>query len=184
VIAASLAASWLVSRLGVRAVAVLGFALQAAGLLLLVRVLTEGSFATDVQPAFVLVGLGAPIAFVPTTSAALAGDSDTSGLAAGIFNTSQQIGNAPASTTDMRTVSGTEKDLAPVALQPCRKSSGERRTDDRRVTPRRCAATRRQSTRGGDCAGAAFFRIYRSVLSLAFSRRSRFSSAHSSAVSQ
>jgi hypothetical protein len=73
---------------------VLGFALQAAGLLLLARVPTAGSFATDVLPAFLLVGLGAPIAFVPTTSAALAGDSDTSGLAAGIFNTSQQIGNA------------------------------------------------------------------------------------------
>jgi EmrB/QacA subfamily drug resistance transporter len=94
VVAASPAASWLVPRLGVRAVAVLGFALQAAGLLLLVRVPTDGSFATDVLPAFVLVGLGAPIAFVPTTSAALAGDSHTSGLAAGIFNTSQQIGNA------------------------------------------------------------------------------------------
>lgn len=98
VITASPAASWLTTRLGRRPVAVFGLLLQTAGLLLLASAPTDGAFLTDVLPGFVLVGAGAPIAFVPATAAAMAVRTD-SGLASGIFNTAQQVGNALALAT-------------------------------------------------------------------------------------
>ena len=96
VVAASPAASRLVARLGRRPVAVAGLLLQAAGLLLMLRITPGGSFLTEVLPGFVLVGAGAPIAWVPLTAAAVHGVGDQSGLASGIFNTAQQVGNALA----------------------------------------------------------------------------------------
>lgn len=46
-----------------------------------------------VLASFVLVGIAAPVAFVPVTSVAVGGVEEA-GLAAGLFNTSQQVGNA------------------------------------------------------------------------------------------
>ncbi|HEY6745169.1 MAG TPA: MFS transporter [Mycobacteriales bacterium] len=96
VIAASPAASGLVARLGPRVVAVLGLLLQAGGLALLARVPVHGAVATDVLPGFLLVGIGAPLAFIPTTAAAMASAGTRSGLVSGVFNTAQQLGNAVA----------------------------------------------------------------------------------------
>jgi MFS family permease len=96
VIAASPVAPWLTSRFGRRRIAVLGLLLQGAGLVLLSRVSTDGSFLVDVLPGFMLVGVGAPIAFVPTTAAAMDTKGDESGVASGVFNTAQQLGNALA----------------------------------------------------------------------------------------
>jgi MFS family permease len=96
VIAASPAAARLSGRYGARPVAVAGLLLQAAGLLLLARAPADGSFAADVLPAFVLVGAGAPIAFVPVTAAIMGKAGEASGLVSGVFNTAQQIGNALA----------------------------------------------------------------------------------------
>jgi Major Facilitator Superfamily len=96
VVAASPAAACLVTRLGRRSVAVAGLLLQAAGLLLLLRITPGGGFLTQILPGFVLVGAGPPIAWVPLTAAAVDGVGDRSGLAAGIFNTAQQVGNALA----------------------------------------------------------------------------------------
>jgi MFS family permease len=95
VVAASPAASWLVARGGRRAVAVAGLLLQAAGLALLARVQAGGGFATGVLPGFVAVGLGAPLAFVPATAAAMELRAPA-GLASGLFTTAQQLGNALA----------------------------------------------------------------------------------------
>jgi EmrB/QacA subfamily drug resistance transporter len=94
VVAASPVASWLVTRVGGRTVAGAGFLLQAVGLVLLARAPSSGAFLTDVLPAFVLVGSGAPLAFVPTTAAAMSALQHETGLASGVFNTFQQIGNA------------------------------------------------------------------------------------------
>jgi EmrB/QacA subfamily drug resistance transporter len=94
-IAASPLASRLVARLNRRATAVTGLVLQAAGLLLLSQVGPDGNL-TAVLGGFVLIGLGAPIAFVPTTASAVDTAGDASGLVSGIFNTSQQLGNAVA----------------------------------------------------------------------------------------
>jgi MFS family permease len=96
VVAAGPAASWLATRLGRRPAAVGGLLLQAAGLLLLVRITPGGGFLAEVLPGFVLVGAGAPIAWVPLTAAAVDGVGDRSGLASGIFTTAQQVGNALA----------------------------------------------------------------------------------------
>jgi MFS family permease len=96
VVAASPAASFLAGRYGRRAVAAGGLLLQVAGLLLLVGAGPGDSFLTGVAPGFVLVGAGAPIAWVPLTAAATDGAGDHAGLASGLFNTAQQVGNAVA----------------------------------------------------------------------------------------
>jgi MFS family permease len=96
VVAASPAASSLAGRYGRRPVAAGGLLLQAAGLLLLLGAGPGDSFLTGVAPGFVLVGAGAPIAWVPLTAAATDGAGDHSGLASGLFNTAQQVGNAVA----------------------------------------------------------------------------------------
>jgi MFS family permease len=96
VVAASPAASLLARRLGRRRVAAGGLLLQAAGLLLLLGARPDRGFLTGVAPGFLLVGAGAPIAWVPLTAAATDGAGDQSGLASGLFNTAQQVGNAVA----------------------------------------------------------------------------------------
>jgi EmrB/QacA subfamily drug resistance transporter len=87
-------AARLVDRFGRRPVAIAGFLIQGAGLALLVAVPAEGGLGL-VLAGFALVGLAAPIAFVPITSAAVDGV-EASGLAAGLFNSAQQVGNAVA----------------------------------------------------------------------------------------
>ena len=95
-IIASPLASRLTLRLGRRATATAGLLLQAAGLLLLARVTATTGNLANVLPGFVLIGLGAPTAFVPTTATAMDSPNGDTGLASGLFNTSQQLGNALA----------------------------------------------------------------------------------------
>ncbi|HVB06770.1 MAG TPA: MFS transporter [Acidimicrobiales bacterium] len=72
-----------------------GFCLVAAGLLLLARAPLGGNYFTDVMPAFLLVGLGASLVFLPTVTIAMAGaGSNESGLASGLTNVTLQIGIA------------------------------------------------------------------------------------------
>ena len=94
-ITASPLAAQLATRLGRRSTAVAGLLLQVAGLIVLTRISAGGSLAI-VLTGFVLIGLGAPIAFVPTTATAMDGPGCDPGLASGVFNTSQQLGNALA----------------------------------------------------------------------------------------
>src|SRR5689334_12017743 len=85
----------LVMRYGIRKPLVTGLLLASAGLLLLVRAPVDGSFATDVLPSMILLGLGAGMAFNPVLLAAM-GDVDPaeSGLASGVVNTSFMMGGA------------------------------------------------------------------------------------------
>jgi MFS family permease len=94
-IAASPLASRLTTHVGRRNTAVAGLLLQAAGLLVLSRLSGGGTLAT-VLTRFVLIGLGAPIAFVATIATAMDSPSNDPGLASGRFNASQQLGNAVA----------------------------------------------------------------------------------------
>jgi EmrB/QacA subfamily drug resistance transporter len=94
-VAASPLASRLAARWGRRITASAGLLLQLGGLLLLARASVDDSLATVIV-GFMLIGLGAPIAFVPTTAAAMDSPGSDPGLASGIFNTSQQLGNAVA----------------------------------------------------------------------------------------
>ena len=55
----------------------------------------HGSYLSDLLPGFVVMSLGAGSVFVSVTAAANAGvPSDKAGLAAGLLNSSQQVGSA------------------------------------------------------------------------------------------
>jgi MFS family permease len=69
----------------------------AGGLFLLSRIPTDGSYLTDLLPGLLVMGVGVGALLVTVTSAANAGvPPDKAGLAAGLLNTSQQIGTAVA----------------------------------------------------------------------------------------
>jgi hypothetical protein len=94
-VAASGVAQALVTRLGVKPVLATGLGLLAAGLIFFTQVSVDGSYASDLLPGFLLVGVGLGFSFVPVSIAALAGATDKeAGLQSGLINTSQQIGGA------------------------------------------------------------------------------------------
>jgi EmrB/QacA subfamily drug resistance transporter len=101
----------LVMRFGIKPPLVGGIGLMAVGLLLFARVPVEGSFAVDVLPASLLIGLGAGVAFNPILLAAMSGVGPSeAGLASGVVNTAFMMGGALglaalASLADWRTVS-------------------------------------------------------------------------------
>jgi EmrB/QacA subfamily drug resistance transporter len=87
--------SQLVTRIGTRPVAVAGCLVAATGIYLVSRVPIHGSYLSDVLPGFVIMSLGAGSVFVSVTAAANAGvPGDKAGLAAGLLNSSQQLGSA------------------------------------------------------------------------------------------
>jgi EmrB/QacA subfamily drug resistance transporter len=88
-------ASQLVTRIGTRPVVVAGCLIAGAGIYYVSRVPLHGSYVTDLLPGFLVMSLGAGSVFVSVTAAANAGvPSDQAGLAAGLLNSSQQIGSA------------------------------------------------------------------------------------------
>jgi len=88
-------ASQLVTRIGTRPVVVAGCLIAGAGIYYVSRVPLHGSYVNDLLPGFLLMSLGAGSVFVSVTAAANAGvPSDKAGLAAGLLNSSQQIGSA------------------------------------------------------------------------------------------
>jgi EmrB/QacA subfamily drug resistance transporter len=88
-------ASQLVTRVGTRPVVVAGCLIAAAGIYYVARVPLHGSYARDLLPGFVVMALGAGSVFVSVTAAANAGVApDKAGLAAGLLNSSQQVGSA------------------------------------------------------------------------------------------
>jgi EmrB/QacA subfamily drug resistance transporter len=90
---ASGVASQLFVRIGTRPVIVAGALLSAAGIFFLSRVPLHGTYAPDVLPGLVMMGLGFGAVFVGVTTAANAGvPAKQAGLAAGLLSTSQQLG--------------------------------------------------------------------------------------------
>jgi EmrB/QacA subfamily drug resistance transporter len=88
-------ASQLVTRIGTRPVVVAGCLIAGAGIYYVSRVPLHGSYLSDLLPGFLVMSLGAGSVFVSVTAAANAGvPSDKAGLAAGLLNSSQQIGSA------------------------------------------------------------------------------------------
>jgi EmrB/QacA subfamily drug resistance transporter len=84
-----------VTRIGTRPVVVAGCLIAAAGICWVSRVPVHGSYLTDLLPGFVVMSLGAGSVFVSVTAAANAGvPADKAGLAAGLLNSSQQVGSA------------------------------------------------------------------------------------------
>ena len=106
----------IVMRFGIRAPLALGLGLAALGLLLFARAPADGSFALDVLPGMLLLGLGAGVAFNPMLLAAMSDVNPAdSGLASGVVNTAFMMGGAlglavlaslAAARTDALTASG------------------------------------------------------------------------------
>ncbi len=89
------AASALAARIPSKIVLVAGLVLVTSGLLLLARMSGSASYATGVLPVFLLLGLGLGLSFVPLQIAAQVGvPEERAGLAAGLINTSQEVGGA------------------------------------------------------------------------------------------
>jgi EmrB/QacA subfamily drug resistance transporter len=99
----------LVVRFGIRGPLASGLVLAAVGLVLFARAPLGGSFAWDVLPGMVFLGIGGGMAFNPVLLAAMNDvDSHESGLASGVVNTSFMMGGAVglaalASLADLRT---------------------------------------------------------------------------------
>jgi EmrB/QacA subfamily drug resistance transporter len=85
----------LVTRVGPKPVMVAGMALITGGMLWYTQIPVHGSYASDLLPGYLMVGVGMAFAFIPVSIAALAGvEPREAGLASGLLNTSQQIGGA------------------------------------------------------------------------------------------
>lgn len=88
-------ASGVVTRAAAKPVLLIGLALVTTGMMLLWRMPVDASYWTQLLPTFLLLGLGMGLAFVPLQIAAQLGvRQDQAGLAAGLINTSQELGGA------------------------------------------------------------------------------------------
>ena len=100
----------LTTRVGPKPVLATGLALLTFGMVWYTQVSPDGSYASDLLPGFIAVGIGIPFSFIPINIAALGGVPDReAGLAAGLINTSQQIGGA-VGTAVISTVAFTHAD--------------------------------------------------------------------------
>ena len=85
----------LVMRFGVKGPLAWGLAFASAGLFLFARAPIDGTYAFDVLPPMLLLGIGAGIAFNPVLMAVMNDvEPNQSGLASGIVNTSFMMGGA------------------------------------------------------------------------------------------
>ncbi|MPQ99709.1 DHA2 family efflux MFS transporter permease subunit [Modestobacter sp. I12A-02628] len=83
------------ARIGLKLTVTAGMVVAGAGMLLLTRLGLDSSYAADILPALVVVGVGIAFVIVPSISAATAGvDGDDAGVASAMTNTSQQIGGS------------------------------------------------------------------------------------------
>jgi EmrB/QacA subfamily drug resistance transporter len=85
----------LAGRVGIRPLVTAGFLALTGALVLLARVPVHGRYFADVFPAFLLLGIGLALVFVPGQIGAQAEvEPKDAGVASGLINTSQQIGAA------------------------------------------------------------------------------------------
>src|SRR6516225_8007331 len=88
-------AQFLVTKIGAKPVMIVGFVAFAIGIFLYTQIASDGSFAGDLLPGYIVVGFALPFTFIPISVAALAGvQAHEAGLASGLFNTAQQVGGA------------------------------------------------------------------------------------------
>jgi MFS family permease len=85
----------LVMRYGIKRPLLAGLTLMIVALALLARTPADGSWAIDILPATLALGLGAGIAFNPILLAAMSGVApQQAGLASGVVNTAFMMGGA------------------------------------------------------------------------------------------
>lgn len=88
-------ASGLMAKVPGKLVLCVGLALLATAVLLLARTPSTATYLTGVLPPFLLAGLGMGLSFVPLQIAAQVDvPEERAGLAAGLINTSQEVGGA------------------------------------------------------------------------------------------
>ena len=88
-------AQFLVTKIGPKTVMVIGFVAMTGGMLWYSQIPVDASFATDLLPGYLLVGLALPFTWIPVSVAALAGvQPHEAGLASGLISTAQQVGGA------------------------------------------------------------------------------------------
>jgi EmrB/QacA subfamily drug resistance transporter len=84
-----------IARFGPKAMIVTGLGVLAAGLIYLSFIRPDGNFWIDVLPASLVAALGMSLAFIPSLGTAISSARpEEGGLAAGIVNTSYQLGSA------------------------------------------------------------------------------------------
>jgi MFS family permease len=89
--------SVLIGRTGTRPIIVVSALVASGGMFLLSRIPVDGTYTSDLLPGLLVMGVGLGALLVTVTSAANAGvPPEQAGLAAGLLNTSQQIGTALA----------------------------------------------------------------------------------------
>jgi predicted MFS family arabinose efflux permease len=94
-VGSAVAGARLVALVGVRKLLVTGLTLMAIGMLWLTRVPADGSYVTDLLPAFLLAGTGIGLSAPSAQIGALSGVSEsTSGLVSGLVETMREIGGA------------------------------------------------------------------------------------------
>ncbi|ADB49644.1 DHA2 family efflux MFS transporter permease subunit [Conexibacter woesei] len=85
----------LMARFGAKAILLAGLALIVGGLVVLSRVQADASYASDLMPAMIVMGIGAGLALPAITTLAMSGATETdSGVVSGLANTTQQVGAA------------------------------------------------------------------------------------------
>jgi len=85
----------LIMRFGPRRTLIPGLVMIGGGLLLFARTPVDGSYATDVLPPMILIGIGIGTSFPSLMTLAMSGATRSdSGLASGLVNTSAQVGGA------------------------------------------------------------------------------------------
>jgi MFS family permease len=95
ILAAAHLASRLLPRAGTRTLVIAGLALVALACLLLAAAPDRAEYATDLLPAFLLLGLGVGPVFVAASVAAMADvRHDEAGLASGLMTTAHELGAA------------------------------------------------------------------------------------------
>jgi EmrB/QacA subfamily drug resistance transporter len=84
-----------IARFGPKTPIVAGLALLAVGMAVMSLVREDGSFVIDVLPASLIAAAGMSLAFIPSLGTAIqSAKPEEGGLAAGIVNTSYQVGSA------------------------------------------------------------------------------------------
>lgn len=82
-------------KLGAKIPTAVGPVFMAAAMLWLTQVTAEGTYAVNMLPALILMGIGLGMVFVPMQNLALFGvDKDDAGVASALVNASQQIGGS------------------------------------------------------------------------------------------
>src|SRR2546426_7143858 len=85
----------LTTKVGPKPVIAVGLALLTGGMIWYSQIPVHGSYASDLLPGYVMVGVGIAFAFVPVSIAALAGEVEReAGIASCFINTSKHIGGA------------------------------------------------------------------------------------------